>query len=126
MSRPRAALSPSGRPTGLAVRLLVQPIRLYQRWISPALGPRCRFAPSCSQYAVTALQSHGLLRGSWLAVRRIARCHPWNPGGHDPVPPAASLSATMSTARSSATKLSEAGQDPTLSTDTRSRAGALP
>ncbi|HTL23942.1 MAG TPA: membrane protein insertion efficiency factor YidD [Mycobacteriales bacterium] len=61
-------------------------IRFYQRWISPALGERCRFAPSCSHYAAEALRTHGLLRGSLLAVRRIGRCHPWNPGGHDPVP----------------------------------------
>ena len=68
------------------VRLLVAVLRGYQRWISPALGPRCRFAPSCSRYAVEALERHGLLRGTWLTVRRVARCHPWNPGGHDPVP----------------------------------------
>jgi len=71
-------------------RVLVAPLLLliafYQRWISPALGPRCRFAPSCSHYAADALRAHGLLRGSWLAVRRVGRCHPWNPGGYDPVP----------------------------------------
>jgi hypothetical protein len=67
-------------------RLLVLAVRFYQRFISPVLGPHCRFAPSCSQYAVLALQQHGALRGSWLAVRRLSRCHPWNPGGHDPVP----------------------------------------
>jgi putative membrane protein insertion efficiency factor len=61
-------------------------IALYQRWVSPALGERCRFAPSCSHYAADALRVHGLLRGSWLAVRRVGRCHPWNPGGYDPVP----------------------------------------
>jgi putative membrane protein insertion efficiency factor len=61
-------------------------IRFYQRWVSPALGQRCRFAPSCSHYAAEALRTHGLLRGSLLAVRRVGRCHPWNPGGHDPVP----------------------------------------
>jgi putative membrane protein insertion efficiency factor len=69
-------------------RVLVLPIRLYQLVISPLLGPRCRFYPSCSAYAVEALQRHGALRGSWLAVRRLGRCHPWNPGGPDPVPPA--------------------------------------
>lgn len=67
-------------------RLLLLLIRGYQRWISPALGPRCRFAPSCSAYAADALRTHGLVRGSWLAVRRLARCHPFHPGGHDPVP----------------------------------------
>jgi uncharacterized protein len=73
-------------------RLLVLPIRLYQLVISPLLGPRCRFYPSCSAYAVEALTRHGALRGSWLAVRRLGRCHPWNPGGIDPVPPSRSRS----------------------------------
>jgi uncharacterized protein len=70
----------------LAARVLVVPILLYQRFLSPLLGPRCRFAPSCSQYAVEALRAHGAARGLWLAVRRLARCHPFNPGGYDPVP----------------------------------------
>jgi putative membrane protein insertion efficiency factor len=61
-------------------------IRGYQRAISPLLGPRCRFYPSCSQYAFEALETHGLFKGLWLALRRIARCHPLNPGGFDPVP----------------------------------------
>ena len=76
-----------------AVRLLLALVRGYQRFVSPLLGPRCRFAPSCSAYAATALQVHGLRRGGWLALRRIGRCHPFHPGGHDPVPPA--RSATM-------------------------------
>lgn len=70
----------------LAARILVVPITGYQRFISPLLGPRCRFAPSCSQYAVEALRTHGAIRGLWLSVRRLARCHPFNPGGYDPVP----------------------------------------
>ncbi|MGQ0530109.1 MAG: membrane protein insertion efficiency factor YidD [Panacagrimonas sp.] len=61
-------------------------IRAYQKLISPLLGPRCRFHPSCSRYAVEALQKHGVLRGSWLAACRLGRCHPLNPGGEDPVP----------------------------------------
>ena len=76
-------------------RALLAVIRMYQKLLSPLLGPRCRFAPSCSSYAAEAIASHGALRGGWLAVRRIARCHPFNPGGHDPVPPSRSSSATM-------------------------------
>lgn len=66
-------------------------IRLYQLVISPHLGPRCRFHPSCSHYAHEAIEQHGALRGGWLALRRIGRCHPWNPGGLDPVPPSTEL-----------------------------------
>lgn len=71
----------------MIARLLMLPIRAYQLVVSPLLGPRCRFYPSCSSYAVEALRVHGALRGSYLAVRRLGRCHPWNPGGPDPVPP---------------------------------------
>jgi putative membrane protein insertion efficiency factor len=59
----------------------------YQRWISPALPPTCRFYPTCSAYAIEALQVHGVLMGSWLTLRRLLRCAPWHPGGIDPVPP---------------------------------------
>ena len=62
-------------------------VRSYQWLISPWLGPRCRFYPSCSHYAVAALQDHGLVRGGWLSAKRLAKCHPWHPGGLDPVPP---------------------------------------
>jgi len=61
-------------------------IRGYQLAISPLFGPRCRFYPSCSHYAMEAIQTHGALRGSWLSVRRISRCHPFHDGGFDPVP----------------------------------------
>jgi hypothetical protein len=61
-------------------------VRVYQLVISPALPPSCRFTPSCSAYAREALERHGALRGSWLAAKRLARCHPWHPGGVDPVP----------------------------------------
>jgi putative membrane protein insertion efficiency factor len=59
----------------------------YQRWISPALPPTCRFYPTCSAYAIGSLQVHGVIRGSWLTLRRLLRCAPWHPGGIDPVPP---------------------------------------
>ncbi len=68
-------------------RLMLGLIRFYQRFVSPALPPTCRFYPSCSAYAATAIGTHGSLRGGWLAVRRLARCHPWHSGGFDPVPP---------------------------------------
>ncbi|WP_418064578.1 membrane protein insertion efficiency factor YidD [Sedimenticola thiotaurini] len=62
-------------------------MRGYQLFISPMLGPRCRFHPTCSQYAIDALRMHGALKGSWLALRRVCRCHPFHPGGYDPVSP---------------------------------------
>jgi len=67
-------------------QLLIAPIRFYRYVISPWLGYNCRFTPSCSAYAIEALETHGSLCGSWLAFRRIIRCHPWCDGGHDPVP----------------------------------------
>ena len=72
-----------------AVRLLaILPIRLYQLGISPLLPPSCRFVPTCSAYAIEAITRHGLLRGGWLTLCRLARCHPWGGSGYDPVPPA--------------------------------------
>ena len=68
-------------------RAMVGMIRLYQLGISPLLGPRCRFYPSCSRYAAEAIQTHGPIKGVWLGIRRLLRCHPWNPGGVDLVPP---------------------------------------
>lgn len=70
-----------------AARVLIAPIRGYQRFISPLFPPVCRFYPSCSAYAVEALQVHGAFRGLWLGIRRICRCHPFTAGGLDPVPP---------------------------------------
>lgn len=67
-------------------RLLVGFIRVYQRLISPVLPAACRFYPSCSAYAATAIDQHGAARGSYLAARRLLRCHPFHPGGIDPVP----------------------------------------
>ena len=69
--------------TALPVVLLV---RLYQYAISPWLGPRCRFSPTCSSFAIEALEKHGLMWGGWLAMRRLLRCSPWHTGGYDPVP----------------------------------------
>jgi len=73
-----------GAPVRAALRGL---IRGYQRFVSPLLGPRCRFYPSCSSYALEAVSVHGAGKGTVLAVARVCRCHPWNPGGVDPVPP---------------------------------------
>ncbi|HEY8259489.1 MAG TPA: membrane protein insertion efficiency factor YidD [Gemmatimonadales bacterium] len=67
-------------------QFLASLIRVYQRVLSPLLPPSCRFYPSCSQYALEAVSRHGALKGSWLAARRLARCHPFHPGGFDPVP----------------------------------------
>jgi putative membrane protein insertion efficiency factor len=66
--------------------VLLALIRAYQYLFRPLLGSNCRFYPSCSDYAREAVEKHGALRGAWLAVRRIARCHPYHPGGYDPVP----------------------------------------
>lgn len=66
--------------------LFILLIRAYQSLISPLLPPSCRFTPSCSHYGIEALQKHGLIRGSYLTINRILRCHPWSKGGHDPVP----------------------------------------
>ncbi|HEY6425529.1 MAG TPA: membrane protein insertion efficiency factor YidD [Pseudonocardiaceae bacterium] len=78
--------TPVTRRAGPVVRMLVAVLQFYRRWISPALPPTCRFYPTCSAYAVEALVVHGVLRGSWLTVRRLLRCAPWHPGGVDPVP----------------------------------------
>ena len=71
----------------LLVQLLLLPLRFYKAFVSPLLPPMCRFHPSCSVYAMGAISVHGPLKGSWLAARRVTRCHPFNPGGLDPVPP---------------------------------------
>ena len=68
-------------------RLLIFLITCYKTCLSPFMGNNCRFYPSCSCYAYEAIEQHGFLRGGWLTARRLGRCHPWNPGGFDPVPP---------------------------------------
>jgi conserved hypothetical protein YidD len=81
----RGVLHELGR---LPARLLLGALWLYQHLVSPLTPPSCRYFPSCSSYAVTAIRRHGAVRGTWLAVRRLLRCHPWAAGGVDDVPPA--------------------------------------
>lgn len=70
----------------MLAKLLVMLVRGYQVAISPLLPPACRYTPTCSQYAIEALRRHGALKGGWLTLRRLGRCHPFRAGGHDPVP----------------------------------------
>ena len=74
-------------------KLVILPIRIYRYAISPIMASHCRFYPSCSAYAIEAIELHGSIRGSWLAAKRLARCHPWHSGGLDPVPPASNQSS---------------------------------
>lgn len=67
-------------------RIAIALIRFYQQAVSPLIGPRCRYLPTCSDYMLTAINRYGLLKGGWLGVKRLARCHPWHEGGYDPVP----------------------------------------
>jgi putative membrane protein insertion efficiency factor len=76
----------SGFANTFAISLLAAVIHLYQWLVSPWLGPACRFEPTCSRYAIEAVQRHGPLRGPWLALKRLARCHPLGDHGYDPVP----------------------------------------
>ncbi len=78
---------PDQAPKGaLFTRSVMATLSAYKRWVSPLLPPACRFHPTCSEYMREAIGEHGLPRGLWLGARRLARCHPWNPGGYDPVP----------------------------------------
>ncbi|HEY6792612.1 MAG TPA: membrane protein insertion efficiency factor YidD [Trebonia sp.] len=86
MSSEQAGTEGAAPQVSVPARMLMVPIAGYRRFISPALPPVCRFHPSCSQYALEALRVHGAARGLWLTVRRLVRCHPFNPGGYDPVP----------------------------------------
>ncbi|MCP9827523.1 membrane protein insertion efficiency factor YidD [Synechococcus sp. L2F] len=72
--------------SALVARVLMGLIQAYRQWLSPLLGPRCRFIPSCSAYGLEAIQRHGPWRGGWLTARRLLRCHPFTPCGCDPVP----------------------------------------
>jgi putative membrane protein insertion efficiency factor len=90
MRNQQGAPSPAQRPAanpGPVAAVLILLVRAYRRFLSPLLGQQCRFQPTCSTYGLKALQVHGALRGTWLTARRIARCHPFHPGGYDPVPP---------------------------------------
>jgi len=78
----------------LARLVLILPIRLYQVAVSPFLAPSCRYQPSCSAYAIEALTRHGPLRGIWLTLRRLMRCHPWGGSGYDPVPSTTTMAIT--------------------------------
>ncbi|WP_424766189.1 membrane protein insertion efficiency factor YidD [Paenibacillus sp. sgz302251] len=71
----------------MIIRVAQAPIRFYRKVISPILPPSCRYYPTCSMYALEAIEKHGAAKGAWLAAKRIARCHPFHPGGFDPVPP---------------------------------------
>jgi uncharacterized protein len=66
--------------------MFIRLIKTYQYLISPLMAPSCRFTPSCSQYSIEVIAKHGVLRGSWLSIKRVLRCNPWNPGGYDPAP----------------------------------------
>lgn len=69
-----------------AAKTMVMLIKIYQKMVSPLFPPSCRFTPTCSSYAITSIERYGAVKGGWMGVRRISRCHPWNPGGFDPVP----------------------------------------
>ncbi|MBW9207724.1 membrane protein insertion efficiency factor YidD [Mumia sp. zg.B53] len=77
--------------------VLVALLKAYRFAISPMYGQVCRYYPSCSAYALTAVEEHGALRGSWMAARRVARCHPWAAGGYDPVPPRSASAGSSAT-----------------------------
>jgi putative membrane protein insertion efficiency factor len=111
-------------------RALLGAVHFYQRAISPVFPPRCRFEPSCSTYAAEAIGVHGAGRGSWLAVRRLAKCAPWHPGGIDLVPPRAGAPGSTGTAEPTHSSCT-AAPDPTTSPvpvadDVRRRHGATP
>ena len=103
--------------------LLIALLKAYRYGISPLLGRHCRFEPSCSEYAMEAVQTHGALRGGGLACARLCRCHPWHAGGYDPVPPTADRSAKPQATRPAARSVSApAVSAPAASIDTTKQA----
>ena len=116
--------------TSAPARALLAAVGFYQRAISPAFPPRCRFEPSCSAYAAEAIAVHGAGRGSWLALRRLAKCAPWHPGGVDLVPPRAGDTdpgGTTAPAHSSCTAAPHPTPTPVpVADDVRRRHGAPP
>lgn len=86
MPQPSIKPETSKQPLGAAGRVLVGFVRFYQLVISPYLAPRCRYQPTCSHYMIEAIGRHGAVRGGWLGLKRIAKCHPWGGFGYDPVP----------------------------------------
>ena len=86
-------------------KLVIKAIKSYQHFISPLLGPNCRFTPTCSTYATEAIERFGLIKGSWLASKRILRCHPLNEGGEDPVPPISQIKPTKNINKSDNAKV---------------------
>jgi len=103
---------PEASRRGLTARALLAVIRFYRTAISPALPPSCRYTPSCSAYAVEAIEVHGAGRGSWLAVRRLLRCHHFHAGGHDPVPPPVARAVSRTPTSAPRAEASTAGPVP--------------
>ena len=110
-ARVRAAVGGGGKAT---VRGLVFLIQLYRHMVSPLRPPTCRFVPTCSQYAVDALTEYGLIRGSWLAAVRLAKCGPWHQGGWDPIPERHGCRANFDDASDACDPLAKRGESEFL------------